>query len=77
MNEYYKTIENSLIEIEAIDKICNENNNLLFCFSEASDNINQSSNYALQKTGRLFSKLFNDNCESEIDNTNINMVVYF
>lgn len=76
MDEYYKNIENKLTEIESVENIYNENYNLLFCFSEDSDKNNQSTNYALQKTGGLFSKLFNDD-KSELDSTNINMVIYF
>lgn len=76
MDEYYKNIENKQIEIEDVD---NKNYNILFCFSKVFDNNNQSTNYALQKTGGLFSRLFNDDTDykAELDNTNINVVIYF
>jgi len=80
MDEYCKTTRNEQTEAEAVDNIFNKNYNILLYSSEGSDNItNQSASDGLKKAGKLLSKLFSDNdeCESVIDNTNLNMVIYF
>jgi hypothetical protein len=80
MDEYCKTTGNEQAETEAVDKIFNKNHNILFYSTEGSANTTtQSASDGLKKTGKLLSKLFSDNdeCESVIDNTNVNMVIHF
>ncbi len=80
MDGYCKTTGNEQTDTEAVDKNFNKDHNILFYSSEGSDNITtQSASNDLEKVSRLLSKLFSDNdeCESVIDNANVNIVVYF